>query len=117
VNGNACTGSIDALNPANGAFVWRTCQSNYMFSGITAVPGVVVEGDLGGNVLFLNAQNGSTLFTYKAATAVQGESSVSNGIVFVRFPTALWSLSVNRRRSVGVRQAPTAKPINGPGRK
>jgi len=83
INGTSCTGSIDALNPATGAFVWRSCQSSHMYAGITVVPGVVVEGTLGSSVLFLNAATGATLSTYKTASGVDGESSVSNGIVYV----------------------------------
>jgi len=87
VNGAACTGSIDALVPATGAFVWRTCQTNTatpgMYAGITEVPGVLVEGTRSGAVYFLNTTNGHTLFTYQAATAVKGEATVSNGIVYI----------------------------------
>jgi len=90
INGTKCTGNIDALNPATGAFVWRSCQSSHMFAGITAVPGVIVEGTLGNAVVFLNAATGSTLFTYKTASQVQGEASVSNGVVYI--PVANGSL-------------------------
>jgi len=83
INGASCTGSIDALNPATGAFVWRTCQAASMLAGITVVPGVVIEGTLGNAVLFLNAANGTTLYTYQAASQVLGESAVSNGIVYI----------------------------------
>jgi hypothetical protein len=83
INGSSCTGSIDALNPATGSFVWRSCQSTHMYAGITEVPGVLVEGLLNGKVVFLNAATGATLFTYSAASVVEGESTVSNGIVYV----------------------------------
>jgi hypothetical protein len=84
INGTSCVGSIDALNPSTGAFVWRSCQSSRMYAGITAVPGVIVEGTLGGNVLFLNAGTGATLLSYTtAASEIQGECTVSSGIVYV----------------------------------
>jgi hypothetical protein len=39
---------------------------------------------LGGSVLFLNAANGSTLLAYQTGVSeVQGESTVSNGIVYI----------------------------------
>ena len=84
VNGTSCAGSLDALNPSTGAFVWRSCQSSPLYGGITAVPGVIVEGTLGGNVVFLNASSGATLLTYKSGVSeIQGECTVSNGIVYV----------------------------------
>ena len=48
------------------------------------VPGVIVEGTLGGTVLFLNAATGATLLNYKTGVSeVQGECAVSNGIVYI----------------------------------
>ena len=84
INGRTCPASLDALNPATGAFVWRSCQASPMFAGITVVPGVVVEGTLAGTVLFLNAGNGTTLRSYATGVSeVQGESTVSNGTVYI----------------------------------
>jgi outer membrane protein assembly factor BamB len=83
VNGTSCTASIDALNPANGSFVWQSCQSSHILGGISAVPGVVIEGTDGGNVVFLNSTNGSPLFSYHASAPVEGSCTVSNGIVYV----------------------------------
>jgi energy-converting hydrogenase Eha subunit A len=83
INGTSCNGNIGALNPATGAFVWRDCESSSMYAGITEVPGVIVEGTLGNTELFLNAATGATLFTYKAAATIPGESTVSNGIVYI----------------------------------
>ena len=82
-NTSSCTGTIDALNPNSGAFVWQSCQSSHMFAAITAIPGVVVEGTIGGSLVFLDSASGATLFTYDAASQIQGEATVSNGIVYV----------------------------------
>ena len=84
INGTSCVGNLDALNPSTGAFVWRSCQSSQLYGGITAVPGVIVEGTLGGAVLFLNAASGATLLRYTTGVGeVQGECTVSNGVVYV----------------------------------
>jgi len=90
IDGSSCAGSIDALNPANGAFIWQACQSAQLYAGITAVPGVVVEGTLGSTVEFLDAATGATLSTYDAPAAVEGESTVAGGVVYV--PVANGSL-------------------------
>jgi outer membrane protein assembly factor BamB len=89
-NGVGCTGSLDALNPATGTFIWQDCESVEMYAGITEVPGVLVEGTLGGTVLFVNAATGATLFSYRAPTAVEGECTVADGVVYV--PVANGSL-------------------------
>jgi outer membrane protein assembly factor BamB len=83
INGASCTGSVDALNPATGAFVWRNCVGSHMFAGITAVPGVIVESTLSGGVVFLRASDGATLFTYNPGSWLQAECTVSNGVVYV----------------------------------
>jgi polyvinyl alcohol dehydrogenase (cytochrome) len=84
INGTACSGSIDALDPATGAFVWRNCVVGQMTAALTMVPGVIVEGiATGGKVNFVNTANGALLFTYSSAGIVQGEATVSNGVVYV----------------------------------
>jgi polyvinyl alcohol dehydrogenase (cytochrome) len=83
IGASICAGSIDALNPATGAFIWQACQSVQLYAGLTAVAGVVVEGTLGNTVEFLDAATGATLSIYDAPAAVEGESTVSGGVVYV----------------------------------
>jgi polyvinyl alcohol dehydrogenase (cytochrome) len=83
INGTICLGSIDALDPATGSFLWRTCQDDFMYAGITVVPGIVIEGLLNGTALFLDAATGNTLFSYRAESGIQGEISVSQGVVYI----------------------------------
>jgi outer membrane protein assembly factor BamB len=90
INGVDCAGSLDALNPATGSVIWQDCESAEMYAGITEVPGVLVEGTLAGTVLFVDAATGATLFTYDAPSAVEGESTVADGVVYV--PVANGSL-------------------------
>ena len=55
-----------------------------MTAGITEVPGLLIEGvGAGGAGQFLNTANGATLFTYNTGSMVQGEVTVSNGIVYM----------------------------------
>jgi polyvinyl alcohol dehydrogenase (cytochrome) len=83
INGVSCQGNLDALNPATGGFLWRSCLTSHILAAITVVPGVVVEGTLGGTVVFLNAATGANLLTYTAPLEVQGECTVSSGIVYI----------------------------------
>ncbi len=84
INGTSCYGNISALDPATGAFVWRSCQTSFMTAGLTEVPGMLIEGvGAGGDVVFLNTANGATVSTFATKSMVQGEVTVSNGIVYV----------------------------------
>ena len=96
INGTSCYGNISALDPATGAFVWRSCQTSFMTAGLTEVPGLLIEGvGAGGNIMFLNTANGATVLTYNTQSMVQGEVTVSNGIVYVPLATATSSRSAN----------------------
>ena len=44
INGASCYGNISALDPATGAFVWRSCQTSFMTAGLTEVPGHAHRG-------------------------------------------------------------------------
>ncbi|HEY7138106.1 MAG TPA: IPT/TIG domain-containing protein [Acidimicrobiia bacterium] len=84
INGVSCYGNISALDPATGAFVWRSCQTSFMTAGLTEVPGLLIEGvGAGGDIKFINTANGATVFTYNTKSTVQGEVTVSNGILYV----------------------------------
>jgi len=64
--------------------VWRSCQTSFMTAGLTEVPGMLIEGvGAGGNIVFLNTVNGATVSTFNTGSMVQGEVTVSNGIVYV----------------------------------
>jgi polyvinyl alcohol dehydrogenase (cytochrome) len=84
INGVSCYGNISALDPSTGAFVWRSCQTSFMTAGLTEVPGLLIEGvGAGGDIKFINTANGATVFTYNTKSTVQGEVTVSNGILYV----------------------------------
>jgi hypothetical protein len=84
INGTSCYGNISALDPDTGAFVWRSCQTSFMTAALTEVPGLLIEGvGAGGNIKFINTANGATVFTYNTKSTVQGEVTVSNGILYV----------------------------------
>jgi polyvinyl alcohol dehydrogenase (cytochrome) len=83
LNGTSYFGNISALDPATGAFLWRTGINGFMSAGITIVPGVLVEPfGAGGNLLFLDPATGATLRQYTMTGRSDGEATVSNGIVY-----------------------------------
>jgi len=55
-----------------------------MTSGITEVPGMLIMGyGATGKVIFINSTNGNIVFTDSPAAAVEGETIVSDGVVYV----------------------------------
>jgi hypothetical protein len=83
INGASCYGNLSALDPATGGFIWRSCQ-DFMTGGITEIPGMIIEGTgAGGQVKFLNTANGATVLTFNSGSMVQGEVTVSNGVVYI----------------------------------
>jgi polyvinyl alcohol dehydrogenase (cytochrome) len=84
INGTSYYGNISALDPATGAFLWRTGVTGFMSAGITVVPGVLIEPyGAGGNLLFLNTATGAQLRRISMKNRADGEATVSNGIVYV----------------------------------
>jgi hypothetical protein len=83
LNGTTYFGNISALDPATGAFLWRTGVLGFMSGGITVVPGVLIEPyGAGGNLLFLDPATGNQLRLYTMTSRSDGEVTVSNGIVY-----------------------------------
>ena len=86
INGVKCRGSVRALNPATGAFLWQDCLTDgTVLAAVTVVPGVVVAED-GSTMVLLNATSGQTLFSYTDPTkdaVFYGAASPSNGVLYV----------------------------------
>ncbi len=86
IGGVGCKGSLRALNPATGAFIWEHCMKDGPVLGaVTAVPGVVVANE-GTFVIVVNATTNQTLFrfhdTHSGSFFVSG-ASISNGVIYV----------------------------------
>ena len=64
INGTSCIGSVRALNPATGAFLWQTCLAHRVFASIMAVPGLVIVG-AGSYINMLDAATGKQVFTFR----------------------------------------------------
>jgi polyvinyl alcohol dehydrogenase (cytochrome) len=79
INGVSCGGSIQALDPATGIFLWQTCLPKTVLGALTEVPGVVALID-GAGLVLLNAMTGSQLYTRNGA--YYGSPSISNGVLY-----------------------------------
>jgi outer membrane protein assembly factor BamB len=85
-NGTSCAGSVNALDPATGASIWRHCvTSGPVIGAVTAVSGVVFCSQ-GSYFMALDASTGNALFQYQFSNpslGFWGAASVSRGVVYV----------------------------------
>jgi outer membrane protein assembly factor BamB len=85
INGTSCVGSVNALNPANGAFIWRLCQTTgKLMCPIVAAPGLLIIGQ-GRLLTVLDASSGATLFNFheSAKGGLFRAPIISNGVIYV----------------------------------
>jgi outer membrane protein assembly factor BamB len=86
IGGNSCLGSLRALNPATGAFLWEACLNDGPVLGaVSAVPGVVAVGE-GTTLVLLATTTGHPLFSYTDSTAgsiFYGAPSISGGVLYI----------------------------------
>ena len=78
---NGCAGTVNALNPATGAFEWRHCLNAPVLGAVTVFPGVVVVG-AGRQVYAVNASTGASLYTYSGSGIFWGPPTVAEGMLF-----------------------------------
>jgi outer membrane protein assembly factor BamB len=83
INGKTCAGSLNALNPATGAFIWQRCMTEAaLYGAVMVVAGVVVIGE-GPDILVLNTATGKTLFKYQNTNDLfVGAATISNGVLY-----------------------------------
>jgi hypothetical protein len=84
VNGQACAGSLSALNPSDGSDVWEDCLEDRVLGAVTAAPGIV-EVNAGNQAMVMDATNGQRLFTYAdpSGNYFWGPAQISNGVMYV----------------------------------
>ena len=85
INGQSCGGSVRALNPASGGYLWEHCAPAKIIDAVMAVPGLVIVGAVR-YLLVLDATTGNQLFSFQDATtgsAFWGAASVSNGVLYI----------------------------------
>lgn len=86
IGGANCPGSLRALNPATGDFIWEHCLTDGgVFGAVTVIPGVAVVSE-GSHVVAIATANGRTLFDYASRNdgeIFQGPASIVNGILYI----------------------------------
>ncbi len=86
INGTSCQGSLRAVDPATGHFIWQHCMAaGPVLGAVTAVPGVVVVGE-GSFVIVVDAVTSQTLFRYhdtNSGSIFYAPASISNGMMYI----------------------------------
>lgn len=86
IDGQNCPGSLRAVDPASGKYIWERClQDNRVLGPVTAIPGVVVVGE-GRTIAVLDAASGKSLSGYhdtRADSAFWSAATIAHGVLYV----------------------------------
>lgn len=86
IRGKVCKGSLSAINPGNGAFLWQRCfNDGPVLAPVAGVPGVLVVGQ-GPYVVVLAAASGTTLYRFEdtnSGSLFYGGASIANGVIYI----------------------------------
>jgi polyvinyl alcohol dehydrogenase (cytochrome) len=83
-NTTGCSGTVNALNPSTGAFIWQHCftDGGFVIGGVTVTSGGVVAVGEGSNIAMVSAATGASLFTYTGTGPFYGPPSVAGGTLY-----------------------------------
>ena len=83
-NTSGCSGTVNALNPSTGAFIWQHCftDGGFVEGAVTVTSGGVVAVGEGSNIALVSAATGASLFTYAAAGPFWGAPSIVGGTLY-----------------------------------
>jgi outer membrane protein assembly factor BamB len=77
-----CRGSISAVDPNAGTFVWRDCLADgFVIGAVSGAPGIVIVGE-GTHLLIVRTSDGHILFNYTGSATFQGPASIADGVVY-----------------------------------
>jgi polyvinyl alcohol dehydrogenase (cytochrome) len=84
INGKNCAGSLRALNPANGSFLWQDCLQAAVLGAVSLVPGLAEVGG-GSSITLVQGKTGKLLFSFHDTMTnadFLGPGSISNGVLY-----------------------------------
>jgi outer membrane protein assembly factor BamB len=85
INGTTCGGSLSALGPASGAFLWQDCLTTNAQDPVITVPGLAIIG-YSTSLLVVDSSTGNILFTFRdrsPGSKFFAPASISNGVLYV----------------------------------
>jgi outer membrane protein assembly factor BamB len=83
-NTSTCSGTVNALNPSTGAFIWQHCftDGGFVMGGVTAASGGVVAVGEGTNIAVLSAATGAPLLTYAGVGPFWGPPTIAGSNLY-----------------------------------
>ena len=83
-NTSGCSGTVNALNPSTGAFIWKHCftDGGWVDGAVTVTSGGVVVVGEGNNIAVVSAATGASLFTYATAGPIWGAASIVGSTLY-----------------------------------
>jgi outer membrane protein assembly factor BamB len=81
-NGVNYLGSVRALDPATGKFLWQHGTDGSVFGSLTYTNGLIIDG-AGSLVEVLDATTGTRLYSYQTGEQIYSAPSVSHGQIFI----------------------------------
>jgi outer membrane protein assembly factor BamB len=87
IEGKFCYGSVRALNPATGTFLWQLCLSSAfrVMAPVIVVPGLVVAS-AGPSFYVLDAAQGTIIFEYTDTSkdsTFDGAATIAHGMLYI----------------------------------
>lgn len=86
IRGKHCHGSLRAIDPDNGAFLWQRCfNDGPVLAPVAGVPSVLVVGE-GTYLVVLAAASGTTLYRFEdtnSGSIFYGGASIANGVIYI----------------------------------
>ena len=81
---SGCSGTVNALNPSTGSFIWQYCftDGGFVLGGVTVDSGGVVAVGEGNNIQVLSAATGALVFTYAGVGPFWGPPSIADGALY-----------------------------------
>ncbi len=94
IAGQARTGFVQAIDPANGAVTWERPFEHAVMPALTWVHGMVVGG-IGPDLVVMSAADGSVLFTAHTGPETYSAPSSAEGMLFVgSLDGSLWAFGL-----------------------
>ncbi len=94
-----CSGSLNALNPSTGAFIWQHCftDGGFVLGGVTSTSGGVVAVGEGNNIAVFSSATGALLYSYPGTGPFWGPPSIADGTLYEGDMSGnLYALTVNQ---------------------
>lgn len=82
INNDNHRGSVQALDPATGRFLWRHGTAGAVVGALVYANGLVIDG-AGRYLEVLDAKTGERLYSYEMGDLIYASPSLSHGLIFV----------------------------------